>query len=78
LPYLLQNALQLAPTALPAGFHCRVPISGDINQAAERAKERLRQETPGVRMEEITVQATAEIGLENIWVFNDAHFRRVD
>jgi hypothetical protein len=26
LPYLLLNALQLAPTALPAGFHCRVPI----------------------------------------------------
>jgi hypothetical protein len=53
--------------------------AGDVNEAAERAKERLQHEKPNItRPEGITVQATAEISLDNIWLFNDERFRNVD
>jgi len=53
--------------------------AADVNEAAERAKERLQREnSSGTRAEGITVQATAEISLENIWLFNDQRFRNVD
>ena len=52
----------------------------NMDEARERAKERVRRENSCRLLgpDDIKVHATSEIGLENIWIFNDARFHNVE
>lgn len=76
-------AIQLK-VALGRGHTSRYPQfiveAVDAREAAARARERLCQENANsaVRPEQIEIETTAEIGLENIWLFNDERFRKAN
>ena len=77
-------AIQLQVPAEPAktGFNYPQVVveADDLDQARELAKQRVRQENAGSLLapDEIKVRATAEIGLENIWIFNDQGFHNFE
>jgi hypothetical protein len=52
----------------------------DVAEARKLAKQRIRLENPGAPLgpDDVQVRATAEIGLENIWIFNDQGFRNIE
>jgi hypothetical protein len=77
-------AIQLRVPAEPAkrGFNYPQVVveADDLDQAQELAKQRFRQENAGSLLQpnEIRVWASAEVGLENIWIFNDQGFHNLE
>jgi hypothetical protein len=77
-------AIELQVPAEPAttGFNYPQVVieADDLDQARELAKQRIRQENAGrlLQPNEIRVWASAEIGLENIWIFNDCRFHDLE
>ena len=76
--------LQVLTGPAKTGFSCpQVQViveADDVDEASKLAKERIRLENQGASLgpDDVQVRATAEIGLENIWIFNDQGFRNVE